>query len=239
LQFIHSILEKIKTMAKKKYYNKNTNEEIQDMENEESTATGKMKIETVLLGVIALALVIQTFYMISGNSKSSTPTYIPPQSQNMRSNAQQNIQPQAQQPTNNPVNITTNPQGNQNQPVQINQNQPQQQQANPNATTISLSESSVDFGTLTAADKKQHTFTVTNTGSQALSYAKVYGDPGITIESYPTQPIPPGGTGQIKFSFDPSQVQKATGSMQSFNIHMDGNSQPSHVHFTIQAAVKQ
>jgi uncharacterized membrane protein len=224
-------------MAKKKYYSKNTNEEMQDMENEETTA-GKMKIETVLLGVIALALVIQTFYMISGNNKSSAPSYIPPQSQNIRSNPSPNIQPQSQQPTNNPVNITTNPQGNQNQPVQINQTQPQQTQANPNATTISLSESSVDFGVLTSADKKQHTFTVTNTGSQALSYAKVYGDPGITVESYPTQPVPPGGTGQVTFSFDPSQVQKATGSLQSFNIHMDANSQPSHVHYTIQATVQ-
>lgn len=215
-------------MSKKKYYEKANSEEQEHEEMEETTTATPIKIETVLLGVIALALIIQTFMMFSGNSDSGSPAYIQPGSN-------------TGQPSVN--NLNTNPQPNsqfQVNPAQANPDLPQPQNptqtADPNQTTLSLSETTVDFGTVSAGQTKTHSFDVTNTGSQPLSYTNVRGDAGITISSYPTDPIAPGSSGKVDFSFDPAQVQNATGAQQSFNIHMDGNI--SHTHFTVQATVK-
>lgn len=228
-------------MAKKKYYDKNQDENANQEEMEEQEGgTSNIKIETVLLAIIALALVIQTFYMISGSGKSDTPEYIPannsnqpaamtqPQSQPQLQQMQQQPQAQPQQPQ-----IQTQPQV-QTQPQQPQQAPPQQ---NANATTASYSENSFDFGTVSqSASGLTHTFTVTNAGNKPLTYTKVYGDPGVQVTSYPTQPIPAGGQGKVTVQFDPAQAKG--GGNQAYNVHLEGNTNPAHQHLVLQATVQ-
>ena len=228
-------------MAKKKYYEKNPDEQAQHEEFEESEggSGSNIKIETVLLAIIAVALVVQTFIMISGSGESDTPAYVPsnnnqpaamnqPQQQQPRMQQQQ---PQAQQPQAQQPQIQMNPQ----------QQTPQQQQppaSDPNATTANYSETTHDFGAVSPSDGNlTHTFTVTNAGDKPLSYSNVRGDAGVTVTKYPTQPVPPGGKGEITVQFNPNQA-KGEGN-QAYNVHMDANTNPGHQHLVIQATVNK
>lgn len=229
-------------MSKKKYYEKNQDEHAQAGEMEETEergGTSNVKIEVVLLAVIAVALVIQTFYMISGSGGSDTPAYVPAGNNSPAAMSQPQSQPQIQsQPQAQPQQMSPQQQIQQQMQQQTNTQQPSaaQPSADANATTASYSETTHDFGVVGAdASNLSHTFTVTNDGAQPLAYTNVRGDAGLTVTSYPTSPIPPGGSGQISVTFDPAQ-SKGTGN-QAYNVHLDANTSPGHQHLVIQATV--
>lgn len=228
--------KKYQPLKKREQKERTDQEEMMEEEDEEGTPAAPIKIETILLGVIALALVIQTFMMISGGGKSNDTAAIagpgieqgPPVGQNAPITQQQNNQPFQQQ----------QPQAQQQQPQQQQQQpqaQPQQAENNAPATSVSYSEMEKNFGTVSKSEKKKHTFKVTNTGSNPLQYGIVRGDAGANVLSYTQTPIAPGGTGEITVELDPSTLSGET----QLNVHVNGNTEPSHQHLVVKVNVTE
>lgn len=75
------------------------------------------------------------------------------------------------------------------------------QQAGSGAV-ISFKEKSVDFGDIVQGQKVEHTFTLTNSGTEPLIISNVAATCGCTVPSWPKEPIAPGNSAEIKVSFN-------------------------------------
>lgn len=213
---------------------KKQNQAAQDTYREqEQTAGQPVNVQTILLGIIALALVIQTFLMLTDDG-GSAPAYVPSNGAVVAPAA--SAMPAAANPiTSTPV--ATAPQNTAQPAAQpAASNTPTFSVGDGNATTATYSATSHNFGTLSASDgPKEHTFTVTNAGGQPLSYTQVRGDAGVTVLSYPTAPIPPGGKGEIKVQLNPAAL--AGQGTKTIKVHCDANTNPGHQDLLIQATV--
>lgn len=69
-------------------------------------------------------------------------------------------------------------------------------------TKMTFDNKQFDFGTITEGDKPVHAFRFTNTGSNPLVISDATPSCGCTVASFPKQPIPPGGTGEIVVNFN-------------------------------------
>jgi len=58
------------------------------------------------------------------------------------------------------------------------------------------------FGTVSEGDVVEHVFKFTNTGKVPLTILKCRSSCGCTVPEWPEEPIPPGGTGEIKAKFN-------------------------------------
>jgi hypothetical protein len=168
----------------------------------------KLTTNTILLGIIALLLAVQTITKLSedeqpgGGAVVQTPT-------------QPAVQPQVN-PAVQPVQTIT----------------PTPQQTGP--TTMALYDiTEADMGPMKVGQKAKQTFKVTNTGQNPLTYTSVTGDPAITVLSYPTAPIPAGGKGEIVVEY----TADAAGP-QSRQVHVNANTEPGHVHLVVKANVQ-
>lgn len=170
-----------------------------------------MKTNTIILGIIAVLLAIQTIKSFdSGGSKNSTDSA---------------VVGAPQQPSTNPVNPLANPM----------QTTPTQTPPTPAApvTTASYGATDHDFGTVKMGSKAKHTFKVTNAGLNPLTYSSVTGDAGVTIVSYPTSAIAPGASGEIVVDYAPDAVGQ-----QTKQIHVNANTEPAHIHLVLNANVQ-
>ncbi len=59
-----------------------------------------------------------------------------------------------------------------------------------------------DFGDITTGDKIEFTFKFTNTGNAPLIISNAQASCGCTIPQWPSEPIPPGDTGEIEVEFN-------------------------------------
>ncbi|TVR77079.1 MAG: DUF1573 domain-containing protein [Chitinophagaceae bacterium] len=197
-----------------KYSKKSKNSEIEPKTSQSSNSGGKEdnKIITIILAVIAVLLLIQTVQKYN-ESRSTVPITRPEVTQNQPLQQQQDM--------------------NINQQIQPDMQQQQPQTAGP-TTEVTYSTMSHDFGTVAANETKRHTFRLANTGDTDLQYTNVYGDQGVNVLSWPTQPIPPGGSGEIDIEFNP---QGESGPVNKI-IHLDANTNPGHVHINVTANVQ-
>ncbi len=69
-------------------------------------------------------------------------------------------------------------------------------------TTMAFSETEFDFGTVQDGEKVSHTYTFKNTGEEPLILSNAKGSCGCTVPSWPREPIPPGGEGEITVEFN-------------------------------------
>jgi hypothetical protein len=76
--------------------------------------------------------------------------------------------------------------------------------ANMPKTTLEFAETKHSFGTITEGDKVTHAFKFKNTGSNPLVISKAVASCGCTVPSYPKEPVPPGGEGEIVVEFNSS-----------------------------------
>ncbi|MDX5337412.1 MAG: DUF1573 domain-containing protein [Cyclobacteriaceae bacterium] len=67
---------------------------------------------------------------------------------------------------------------------------------------ISFKEKQVDFGDIVQGDKVEHTFILTNSGTEALVISNVAATCGCTVPEWPKTPIAPGKSAEIKVSFN-------------------------------------
>lgn len=103
------------------------------------------------------------------------------------------------------------------------------------STTIQFAESSYDFGTIKQNTENLHVFSFTNTGNNPLIIQTANGSCGCTVPEYPTEPIPPGGTGEIKVKYSPGE-QIGT---QQKTVTIMANTDPAETTIQIKALVEE
>ena len=76
----------------------------------------------------------------------------------------------------------------------------------PNAPINTFETEVIDFGNVIEGSEQVRTFTFTNTGKSPLIITSIKGACGCTTfpESWPKDPIPPGGTATFKVKYDTS-----------------------------------
>ncbi len=90
-------------------------------------------------------------------------------------------------------------------------------------TNISFDDTKHDFGTITEGEKVRHAYHFKNTGDNPLFITKAVASCGCTVPSYPKEPIPPGGEGEIVVEFN---SQNRVGHQQK-NVLVYSNAQES------------
>jgi hypothetical protein len=101
-------------------------------------------------------------------------------------------------------------------------------------TTISFDQPVHDFGTIKHGEKVSHNFKITNTGSNPLTITNAKGSCGCTVPEYPTDPIAPGETRDIKVTFN----SEGKHGEQTKNVTLTANTQPSETIITIKGFVE-
>ena len=91
-----------------------------------------------------------------------------------------------------------------------------------------------DFGTITDGDVVSHTFTFTNNGDAPLIIQSAKGSCGCTVPTWPREPIPVGGTGEITAEFN----SKGKPGMQNKAVTITANTWPKSTTLRIKAEVK-
>lgn len=69
-------------------------------------------------------------------------------------------------------------------------------------TEVKFDEREHNFGDIAEGDTFVHNFKFTNVGKKDFVIVRAIGSCGCTVPDYPRQPIPPGGTGEIRVKFD-------------------------------------
>lgn len=90
-------------------------------------------------------------------------------------------------------------------------------------TTVTFDQMEHNWGKIKEGTVVEHTFTFTNTGTNDFIISNAKGSCGCTVPYYPTEPIPPGGKGEIKVSFD----SKGKTGMQQKQVTITANTDPS------------
>jgi hypothetical protein len=90
-----------------------------------------------------------------------------------------------------------------------------------------------DFGKLTEGEVIQHEFEYVNKGSKEVIITNAKGSCGCTVPEYDYEPIPPGGTGVMKVTFD----SKGKTGFNEKSVMITTNGVPSKYRLTILATV--
>ncbi len=107
--------------------------------------------------------------------------------------------------------------------------------SNMPTTTMQFAENSFDFGTIKQNTENLHVFAFTNTGENPLIIQTANGSCGCTVPEYPTEPIPPGGQGEIKVKYSPGQQIGA----QQKSVTILANTSPNETVLQIKALVEE
>lgn len=91
-----------------------------------------------------------------------------------------------------------------------------------------------DFGTITAGEVINHTFTFTNVGEAPLIIESASASCGCTVPDWTRAPIPVGEKGEIKVRFD----SKNKNGVQSPNVTITANTNPKVNHVRLKGTVK-
>ena len=78
------------------------------------------------------------------------------------------------------------------------------------------------FGTIREGEEVEHSFPFTNTGKSDLLISNASASCGCTVPEWPKEPIPPGGKGKIKATFNSEGKQ----GKQSKKIVITANTRP-------------
>lgn len=175
----------------------------------------KENIKIGLLSIIALTLVIDTFFMDESSSyEAPEPT----------SNIVSNVTP-ISTPT--PISDPT---------INLQQPQPQPSQSETRAkTSINFANMSHNFGEIKQDSKNTYLFKFTNTGSQPLIIENATGSCGCTVPTYPKEPIAPGKTGEIEVVYSPGKQEGE----QAKTVSITANTDPIITTLNISAKVSK
>ena len=98
---------------------------------------------------------------------------------------------------------------------------------------FSFQEELHDFGTIKDGDVVEHVFTFVNTGEAPLIISDAKATCGCTVPEKPTEPIPVGGTGEIKVRFN----SKNKPGIQNKTVTLTANTWPTTHRLRIKANV--
>ncbi len=100
-------------------------------------------------------------------------------------------------------------------------------------TTLTFEELEHDYGVIEQGEKVNHVYKFKNTGNEPLIISNAKGSCGCTVPSWPKEPIPVGGTGEIKVQFD----SKGKKGKQSKRVTITANTDPVNTYLTIKGEV--
>lgn len=99
---------------------------------------------------------------------------------------------------------------------------------------IHFDKTEFDFGKILQGEVVTYTFHFTNTGTAPLIITSVDKSCGCTASDFPREPIQPGGTGDIKITYD----SKGHHGFQSKALVVNSNTIPSQTTLRIKAEVR-
>lgn len=99
--------------------------------------------------------------------------------------------------------------------------------------SFEFAETSFDFGTINEGDVVDHVFSFTNTGESPLIISSATASCGCTVPQWPREPIPVGGTGEIKVQFNSRQKP----GIQNKTVTITANTYPKISRLNIKANV--
>ena len=102
-------------------------------------------------------------------------------------------------------------------------------------TSIAFEHTDFDFGVVDDGEKVRHTYKFTNTGNEPLVISSAKGSCGCTVPKWPTDPIAPGGTGQIDVEFD----SKGKPGKQTKRVTVTANTVPAQTFLNITGTVNK
>ncbi len=102
------------------------------------------------------------------------------------------------------------------------------------ATTIKYENEKYNFGVVDEGEIVKHVYKFTNTGSEPLIISNAKGSCGCTVPTWPKEPIPPGGAGEIKVEFN----SKGKPGPQSKRVTVTANTNPTETYLEILGEVK-
>lgn len=102
------------------------------------------------------------------------------------------------------------------------------------ATTIQYEQPVYDFGTVDEGEIVKYAYKFKNTGSEPLVISNCKGSCGCTVPTWPKEPIPPGGSGEIKVEFN----SKGKPGAQSKRVTVTANTTPTETFIEIKGEVK-
>lgn len=100
-------------------------------------------------------------------------------------------------------------------------------------TSIQFAEMSHDFGKVDQDTENKYNFKFTNTGDEPLIITSATGSCGCTVPEYPKEPIPPGGTSEIKVVYSPGKQEN----QQHKEVTLVANTDPASTVLKISAFV--
>ncbi len=101
-------------------------------------------------------------------------------------------------------------------------------------TTIQYEQSDFDFGTIDEGQIEKHVYKFKNTGDIPLLISNCKGSCGCTVPTWPKQPVPPGGNGEIVVEFN----TKGKPGRQSKQVTVTANTNPTDTHLEIHGEVR-
>ena len=102
-------------------------------------------------------------------------------------------------------------------------------------TVLSFDETKHNFGTIKEGEKVRHAYHFRNTGEHPLLISNAVASCGCTVPSYPKEPIPPGGDGEIVVEFNSS----GRDGHQQKNVLIYSNAQEDAMSIGFEADVKK
>lgn len=103
-------------------------------------------------------------------------------------------------------------------------------------TQIRFDNTRHDFGTITEGEKVSHTYHFTNTGEHPLLISNVEVTCGCTVPSYPKEPIPPGGEGDIVLEFN--SYRRAGHQQKNALVHSNAVEEAMSIGFVVEVEEK-
>ncbi|MBL3654581.1 DUF1573 domain-containing protein [Fulvivirga sp. 2943] len=98
---------------------------------------------------------------------------------------------------------------------------------------FAFEEEEFDFGTIDEGDVVEHTFKFKNTGDAPLIIQNAVGSCGCTVPTWPKEPIPVGGTGEVTAKFN----SKGKSNAQNKTVTLTANTWPKQTRLRIKAQV--
>ncbi len=181
----------------------------------------KENIKIGLLGVIALTVVINTFFMDDTPTRRSAPESVTPQSNMAATPAPNNLV----NPINNPLGAQPNAQP----PAPA----PKLSETRTK-TSVNFADLSHNFGKIKQDTKNVKVFKFTNSGSEPLIIEDAVGSCGCTVPKFPREPIMPGKSGEIEVEYSPGKQQGA----QTKTVTITANTDPITSTLNISAEVE-
>ncbi|MEL6987775.1 MAG: DUF1573 domain-containing protein [Bacteroidota bacterium] len=102
-------------------------------------------------------------------------------------------------------------------------------------TSMTFGENIYDFGEIDSGEKVKHTYSFQNTGNEPLVISNATGSCGCTVPTWPKEPIPVGGKGEIVVEFD----SKNKSGNQSKRVTITANTDPVNTYLTIKGKVNK